>query len=165
MPARTEIQGLLIDVLELYREHQKKDKAAKDATAMKKKDRSDAVECREESLAIYVESTKELEQVYSGDTTTAKKHQKSALSQPSDGMDVLMDKKNLMEGRKLDFAEKQHDNKKDILERYMALQEKRLDLQDAQMKAQKEKVGKIMMMMMQQNWMMMEMLRNRKENL
>jgi hypothetical protein len=33
------------------------------------------------------------------------------------------------------------------------------------MKAQKEKVGKIMMMMMQQNWMMMEMLRNRKENL
>jgi hypothetical protein len=106
MPTRTEIQGLLINVLELYREHQKKDKAAKDATAMKKKDRSDAVECREESLAIYVESTKEIEQVYSGDTTTA---------------NVLMDKKNLMEGRKLDFAEKQHDDKKDILERYMAL--------------------------------------------
>jgi hypothetical protein len=76
-----------------------------------------------------------------------------------------MDKKNLMEGRKLDFAEKQHDDKKDILERYMSLQEKRLDSQDAQIKAQKEKDGKIMMMMMQQNRMMMEMLQHRKENL
>jgi hypothetical protein len=165
IPPRTEIQRLLIDVLELYREHQKKDKAAKDAAAMKKKDRSDAVECRDESLAIYVESTKELEQMNSGDTTTAKKHRKSAPPQPTDGMDVLMDKKNLMEGRKLDFAEKQHDDKKDILERYMALQEKRIDSQDAQIKAQKEKDSEIMMMMMQQNRMMMEMLQSRKENM
>jgi hypothetical protein len=108
MPAHTEIQRLLIDVLELYREHQKKDKVAKDALAMKKKDRSDAVECREESLAIFTESTKELEQLNLGDTTTAKKHRKSAPPPPTDGMDVLMDKKNLMEGRKY---------KKDILER------------------------------------------------
>jgi hypothetical protein len=59
-----------------------------------------SVECRAESLAIYVEFTKELEQANLGTTTTAKKHQKSAQPPPTDGMDVLMDKKNLMEGWK-----------------------------------------------------------------
>jgi hypothetical protein len=57
-----------VHMLDLHCEHQKKDKAAKDATAMKKKDRRDAVECHAESLAIFVESMKELEHLQRGPT-------------------------------------------------------------------------------------------------
>jgi hypothetical protein len=44
---------------------------------------------------------------------------------PTAGMEVMMDKKNVMEGRQLDFVEKQHDDKKEILSQYLELQARR----------------------------------------
>jgi hypothetical protein len=58
----------------------------------------------------------------SKDTAVSKKQQQNAPPPSTAGMEVMMDKKNIMEGRQLDFVEKQHDDKKEILSQYLELQ-------------------------------------------
>jgi hypothetical protein len=75
---------------------------------------------------------------------------------PTAGMEVMMDKKNVMEGRRLDFVEKQHDDKKEILTQYLSLQARRCNAQD-------KKDNNMMMMIMEQNRMMLEIINKKNE--
>jgi hypothetical protein len=98
----------------------------------------------------------------SEDTVVSKKQQQSAPPPPTAGMEVMMDKKNVMDARRLDFVEKQHDDKKEILSQYLHLQARRCDAEDCRVEAQDKKDNNMMMMIMEQNRMMLEIINNKK---
>jgi hypothetical protein len=156
MPTRSEIQVLLVDLLEIYNAHRDKEREAKATYASKKRDRIEGELARSDHLASYEHHMKENGRGSSEDTVASKKQQRSAPPPPTAGMEVMMDKKNVMEGRRLDFVEKQHDDKKEILTQYLSLQARRCDAQD-------KKDNNMMMMIMEQNRMMLEIINKKNE--